>query len=271
MKRIFALLALAGLLPGLARAAPPPSHQTMTYAVYAGGINALATNLTIAIDGAGRYDIALSTQTRGLLGHLAPWHGTFETKGVRPAAAAARASGYQGTAVWRDETQYEGFSYAADGTLASHKVIDHGKDKSPSLDHALADGTTDALTATLNMLDAVALGRLCATGTQDVYDGLRRYKLVFHDEGRDMLPGSQYATYKGPAERCTAEVVPNGGRWHDRPRGWLNIQEQGRQRGALPTVWLARVDANGPAIPVRVKVVTSYGTLFMQLTSYKKD
>jgi hypothetical protein len=60
--------------------------------------------------------------------------------------------------------------------------------------------------------------------------------------------------------------VPDGGKWYQKPRGWLSIQEQGRQKGSLPTVWMAKVNKTGPALPVKIRVVTDYGTLFMHLT-----
>ena len=53
------------------------------------------------------------------------------------------------------------------------------------------------------------------------------------------------------------------------PRGWLSIQEQGRSKGSLPTIWLAKIDKDGPAVPVKLRLKTDYGTLFSHLIDYK--
>ena len=65
------------------------------------------------------------------------------------------------------------------------------------------------------------------------------------------------------------EIKPVAGGWSEKPRGWLSIQEQGRDRGMMPTVWLANVSDDGPAVPVKIRVKTAYGTLFMHLAQYE--
>jgi len=49
----------------------------------------------------------------------------------------------------------------------------------------------------------------------------------------------------------------------------MSIQEQGRERGTMPTVWFAKVQEGQVAVPVKVRVKTDYGTLFMHLTDYQ--
>ena len=73
----------------------------------------------------------------------------------------------------------------------------------------------------------------------------------------------------GPAVACTVEVKPIAGKWHEKPRGWMSIQEQGREKGTMPTVWFAQMAAGEPAVPVKIRVKTEYGALFMHLTSYQ--
>src|SRR5690606_14417519 len=80
---------------------------------------------------------------------------------------------------------------------------------------------------------------------------------------------SDYNLYSGPAKRCTIEVQPAGGKWHDKPRGWFSIQEQGRNKGTMPTIWVASITPDMPAVPVKVMVKTDYGTLFLHLVGYE--
>ena len=67
----------------------------------------------------------------------------------------------------------------------------------------------------------------------------------------------------------TVEVKPIAGRWYEKPRGWLSIQEQGRKLGTMPTVWFAQLKETATVVPVRVRVKTEYGTLFMHMTNYE--
>jgi hypothetical protein len=134
----------------------------------------------------------------------------------------------------------------------------------------LTEGTTDALTAALNVLQQVEKGNECV-GDEEVFDGLRRFKMVFTDKGDEELTPTKYNIFKGPAETCTVEVEPIAGKWYKKPRGWMSIQEQGRVRGSLPTMWAAPLKEGNPAVPVKIKVSTAYGVLFMHLTSFKDE
>ena len=92
---------------------------------------------------------------------------------------------------------------------------------------------------------------------------------MFKEKGTVELKASRWNVYEGSAIECTAEVQPIAGKWHEKPRGWMSIQEQGRERGTIPTVWFAKITEGQPAVPVKVRVKTSYGTLFMHMTKYE--
>jgi hypothetical protein len=115
-------------------------------------------------------------------------------------------------------------------------------------------------------MSALKETNLCE-GRDDIYDGERRFTLIFRDQGAGSLPESRYNAYTGPARVCTVEIEPKGGRWHKKPRGWLSIQEQGRKKGSLPTVWMAQMPGIPFAVPVKIRVKTNYGTLLMHLKS----
>ena len=105
-------------------------------------------------------------------------------------------------------------------------------------------------------------------GSTEIFDGKRRFKLTFAHQGTVQLAKSKYNLYNGPAVECSVEVEPIAGKWYDKPRGWISIQEQGRERGKIPTVWFAQMDEGQTAVPVKVRVKTAYGTLFMHVTEY---
>lgn len=217
----------------------------------------------------GQYSIFFSAQTRGLLGSLVPWEGTFESKGTAYKDGRRLPHFHESIASWQGEREVKTYNYDKKGQFKDITTLyKHKKPKTKVPDKALTEGTTDALTATILVMEHVSDGGNCE-GTSEVFDGKRRYKLIFRHTQFVMLESTRYNAYSGPAVECTVEVEPIAGRWHEKPRGWLSIQEQGRERGLMPTVWLAQVVENAVVVPVRVRVKTAYGTMFMHMTNYE--
>lgn len=246
--------------------AKPSEAQTMYYDVYAGGIHAVKAKLDVDYGKADKYDVKLGAQTIGFLERLVPWRGTFETSGWK--GESDRPELHRSTAIWQGEEELKEYSYGKDGTFKSLKVIEAGEDKSPTeLAPDLVSQTTDVLTSTLEVMKHVQNTGKCE-GTSEVFDGKRRFEMTFKHEMDEVLIPTDYNVYSGETARCVVEVKPITGEWHNKPRGWMSIQEQGRQQGSLPTVWFAKVSDDMPAVPVKIRVKTEYGTLFMHLTEY---
>lgn len=261
----------AGAADGAAKGGVPAVQgQTMVYEVYAGGVNAVTATFDVGYGVERRYNMSLHAKTRGFLEKLVPWSGTFETAGWRMPQGGGRPETHKSTAVWRGENDSKEYNYGKDGSFRSLKAFEAGKDVTPkTIDDALTQGTTDALTAALHAMEGVAEKGSC-NSSAEIFDGSRRYRLVFRQEAEDEMERNRYNIYRGKAMRCSAEVSPVAGKWRDKPRGWMSIQEQGRDKGSLPTVWLAQIDEDTPAVPVKIRVKTDYGTLFMHLVSYEK-
>ncbi len=272
MRKVLTGAVLAGAMyAGLAfpARASDSGLQTLVYEVYAGGIHAVQATLDIDMRKSGRYDVVLGAQTRGLLGKLAPWEGTFETYGWVNENGSYQPELHKSTAVWRGEKETKEYNYSRNGGFQDLVVTD--KDQPPykkDIEQGLTEGTTDALTATLAVMENVGSGKKCE-GSSEVFDGKRRFEMIYRPEKSVVLEPSRYNIYGGPAEMCTVEVKPIAGGWSKKPRGWLSIQEQGRERGTMPTVWMGKVSREGPAVPVKIMVKTQYGALFMHLVEYK--
>ena len=258
------------MMPSIAMAKSPLSkgQQVMQYDVYAGGIHALKSNLAINLSGTDTYSVNLETKTYGLLGKMAPWEGAFNTKGWRT-ETGTHPEKHQSIGVWRGESEKKEYFYNEDKSFQSYIRTKQGKEPQVrKTTDELTKGTSDMLTATLNtMMDITKNGK--CEGTTDVFDGKRRFQLIFKEKQKVELEKSRWNVYTGPAIECTAEVKPMAGKWHEKPRGWMSIQEQGRERGTMPTIWFASITEGQPAIPVKVRVKTSYGTLFMHMTKYE--
>lgn len=241
----------------------------MIYEVYAGGVHAVQAKLDVEFKKNDRYDVQLFAKTRGFLAKLAPWFGTFESQGWVLKGNAYRPEQHKSTTTWRDEEEVKEYNYTKDQKFQGLLITNHGKKTyKKKVDDALTQGTTDVLTATLIAMQAVGEGKDCE-GVSEVFDGKRRFEMVFNHLEREELKPSKYNIYEGEAVKCTVEVKPVAGGWHKKPRGWLSIQEQGRARGTMPTVWMGRLSEDGPAVPVKILVKTAYGNLFMHLAEYQ--
>jgi hypothetical protein len=240
----------------------------MRYDVYAGGIHALQADLNLDQAPKNRYDVSLVAKTYGLLGKLAPWMGEFSSKGWDTEKGFTPEI-HQAVTTWREEEEIKKYNYNKNGKFEGYSLKDDSNDGSVrKTDDKLTQGTIDVLTATLNTMQNISIHNNCE-GETEIFDGKRRFKMVFKEKKKVELTASRYNVYAGPAVECSVEVVPIAGKWREKPRGWMSIQEQGRARGTMPTVWFANMAEGQPAVPVKVRVKTSYGTLFMHLTQYQ--
>lgn len=252
-------------------AAGPQSfdYQTMNYDVYAGGFHAVEGKMTMDYRSKGLYGVFFEAQTHGLLGSLAPWKGSFKSEGWVLGRASLTPELHESISYWRDEKEVKSYNYSKNGTFKNLVTqYTHKKPKKKVPEKELTEDTIDVLTAMMMVMEDVADGKDCE-GTHEVFDGKRRFKLIFKHQRFVMLRKTRYNVYAGPAAECTVEVEPVAGKWHEKPRGWMSIQEQGRDRNLLPTVWMAQVAENAVAVPVRVRVKTAYGTMFMHMTRYE--
>lgn len=243
-------------------------RQQLVFEVYAGGIHAVQAHLDMDLRKKNRYSIILDAHTRGFLGSLVPWEGTFESHG-RASKDTFKVEKHQSTTTWRGEDDIKEYLYNRDGSFKSLHIKEGEKPREKKdVKAEVTNQTTDVLTATLKVLEAYNKTGKCE-GKAEVFDGKRRFEQAFMHQKNVTLTSSKYNIFEGDAAECTVQVTPINGEWSKKPRGWLSIQEQGRERGTMPTVWIGKLSEGGPAIPVKIRVKTAYGTLFMHLAEYK--
>ena len=244
-------------------------HHHFAYEVYAGGLNAFEAEVEFR-QTPKRYHIELDARIKGFLGSMIPWQGRYTTKGWRTDAHSYKPYIHTTSTTWRGETETRSYRYARSGGFQSLTVKDDGEAaRTKEVDNGLADNAVDILSATLNVTKAMANETKCQH-TATAFDGKRRFKLHFRHKNMVDMKANSYNSYNGRAARCIIELVPQGGKWHDEPRGWLLVQEQGRKYGQLPTAWMARLSDKSPAMPVRLEVKTYYGSVVMHLVEYQK-
>ncbi len=268
MKRSIAFfIALIALAAPSARAAD--THQKLGYNIYTGGLKTLSADLEIIQNNPHSYRLQMYARTDGLVKIFKKWNGTMETSGRLTQDGAALPSSHESVSVWPDNTQIKKFAWAGDGELEDLYISEEGATKGlKDIDSGLAGGSVDIMTAALAVMRAVARDGTCGEQTE-VFDGKRRFLLSGIDRGYETLTSSRYNKFEGEALRCEIRIVPQDGDWSENLKGWMSIQEQGKEAGAVPEVWLAQLEDGGPAVPVKIMAKTSHGTFLMHLSEYR--
>lgn len=263
------LLLCLGFILNTAPAKAEDTHH-LVYEVYAGGIHAVQAKVDLNFNTKGRYSAFVGAKTRGFLGSLVPWHGTFESEGWVEKDGRYAPQHHKSIATWRGVDKTKDYLYNRDGSFKSLTVFEGDQEpEKKEIADKVTNGTTDILSATMEVMKFVGSGGDCS-GTSEVFDGKRRFEQKFvHQKHEDLKP-TKYNIFDGRTAVCTVEVKPINGEWSKKPRGWLSIQEQGRKRGTMPTVWMGTVHDGDPAVPVKILVKTAYGALFMHLAEYRK-
>lgn len=268
----FTLLAFLSVNTGFAQdkltkdAPEKPYAIKAEYAVFASGFRTLAATANIREERE-NYATYVTIETDGLLGKLAPWNGILTSTGRFDEVTGQRlTSMHSFDNIWRGSNKRVEQHYDNAGRLIEIRTKeDNRPDEIKSPDPTLINGTTDILSAALEVSRIIKDTGSC-NSSQAVYDGKRRFILSFKEKSREIINASKYTSFDGEAIKCVVEIEPDGGKWRDKPRGWMSIQEQSKKKGTPPLIWFGRATADSEVyIPVKLQVKTSYGTLMLHL------
>lgn len=116
-------------------------------------------------------------------------------------------------------------------------------------------GTLDPLGAILGLL--LQTGAEACAGRATVFDGRRRFDVVFTDRGPGELGFSPYNVYAGEVRECRVTLTPRGG-----------FRRSGRDLEAFPrelTLFLGAGGAGALPLPVRIESESSLGAMIIHL------
>lgn len=241
------------------------SHDlSIAYEIYTGGLHTMSATMNMAMD-KDDYAIDMIAKPRGLVGRLLPWKGKYQSHGLVK-NGYLQPKQHRKTSSWRDETDLTILQYNSHGTLTkANRIETKDGETVRSYDHVfekeLVSNTVDLMTATVHMLQNVTDGKTCDTSIP-VFDGKRRFNMVFTQEGTPVLQSSRLNKYNGASVKCTVEIQPVAG-WKKKKRGYLRIQEASRAKGFLPTIWIGQAYEGGPMVPVRMEIRSEYGAILM--------
>lgn len=242
-------------------AGPAQSEDTdpvvMTYEVYFGGLHVLSAKAELDRTDR-RYRLEAQGETQGILDFFFSWRGHTESVGKfapeGPVPARHRNHGYR-----EDRVRKVALAYDGAGDVAAVLV-----EPPPDLEevNALPDdaefGTIDPLSVIAGLSETLTQGAACS-GVFQVFDGRRRYDLRVTDKGTQNFEANDYSIFHGEARACGIEYELLGGDRKEKSKYVKTARDR--------VVYVGRPLPEAPAIPVRAKIETDFGTVMAHLTS----
>ena len=262
-----AVLAVLGLNP---RTGPSPALAErpgvleLGYLAYLGEIEVARVDIVLEMAPPavrpGPYRMEADVTLVGAMGRLIPFkinaqaEGTADDTGVRPAR-------YRSTISLWETHQAVALTYRPGGAVevASDPPTVEARE---ARENGFVDHTMDPLSAAVAVIHGVVKSGACR-GTMAVFDGARRYDLLFSPVGGAEIAPSETAYYAGPATECAVGAKLLGG-----------FGEFGQGTGLYPAttrLWLAAVVPGGPAVPVRILAENVLGSLRLDLVEVRRN
>ncbi len=263
--RLFNVVPALLIFAGTAHAAEAPVKPSVTldYKIYIGGLEALKATVSIAADST-HYDVEIQAVTAGAIGKVMPWTVDVASKGnvangVLQPLAHIQKNNFQG----KDRSvtlNYDGHG----GFLNRTVVPDANEDQRDPVPPEMTQNTLDIVSGVLEGLRLVDRTGSC-NGKAPVFDGRRRFDLIYSDDGHEALEASSVAFYSGDALKCAVKVEPVAGFWRKNQKKFFSRHMNGQDEVVPIEVYIARVGAAKVEAPVRVESNSPFGPLVMNL------
>ncbi|WP_200479952.1 DUF3108 domain-containing protein, partial [Azospirillum brasilense] len=261
---------VAGLVAGLGAAVtgllPLPAlaqRWQLDYRVHVGGVAVLDARAELTLT-EGRYSVQVNAATDGFLGRLFPWEtqslsvGTVRSDGVSPIR-------HTQSGVLRGSPRTVTLDYGPDGSVRSQVSPPPAEEDRDPVPENLTSQTRDPLSGVLEMLMAGLHGEGCQR-TVPIYDGRRRYDMIFTDRGMTMVGASRHSVFTGAARQCRVSHKPIAG-YERTPRQAFWQRGGGREERPPVDLWIAPVKGAGPPLPVRLETDSGFGGVVIHLTA----
>jgi hypothetical protein len=235
----------------------------LDYKIFIGGLEALSATATIA-SGSDRYEVEIQATTAGAIGKIMPWVVKVSSRGnvtndVLQPVEHTQNNNFQG----KDRSVT--LSYDGHGGFLSRTVKpDANDDQRDEVSADLTRDTLDVVSGVLQGLRTVDRTGSCNSKVP-VFDGRRRFDLVFSDEGHETLEASSVAAYSGDALKCSVKVEPVAGFWRKNQKKFFSRRVNGEDQVVPIEVYVARVGTAKTEVPVRIESTSPFGPLVLNL------
>ncbi|KAA0688829.1 DUF3108 domain-containing protein [Azospirillum brasilense] len=264
---------VAGLIAGIMCAAfaglfPLPAHAQrwqLDYRVHVGGVAVLDARAELTLT-EGRYSVQVDAATDGFLGRLFPWETRSLSVGtVRPDGVAPIRHTQSG--LLRGSPRTVTLDYGPDGRVRTQVSPPPEEEDRDPVPEDLTRQSRDPLSGVVDMMLA-GHGEGCQR-TVPIYDGRRRYDMIFTDRGMTMVGESRHSVFSGAARQCRVSHKPIAG-YERTPRQPFWQRGGGREERPPVDLWIAPVEGAGPPLPVRLETDSGFGGVVVHLTAVRK-
>ena len=233
-------------------------HLSLTYDVYYGGIKATSLEIDITLSDLA-YRLKSRVVARGPFGWITGFIADAMSEGylgdneIRPREHNARSK-------WFGEQRSVALRPGTNGIVDTAVVPLPEKDDRDPVTLTSTIGTLDPLSAFLKAARDIQRNDACEQ-TVPIFDGRRRYNLIFSDTIRTSIKGEHYS---GPVLRCRLDLTRIAGFSH---KPFMPRPKEPPEA----FIWLARINPDVPPIPVRLQVDSSIATTVIHLTGVSRE
>ncbi|MBI3452563.1 MAG: DUF3108 domain-containing protein [Rhodospirillales bacterium] len=247
-----------------ASAADAAKRIGLVYDIYSGGLHVLALDLDLGLGlDTGRYDVTAKISTAGFLAWFLDWNQVTRSEGTLGEGGVAPDL-YRMNATFRGNARMIEIVYR-NGQVAVVRAEPSAKDDGERevVAEAQRRDTLDPMSGVLAVIHATSEGKGC-NGRVPVFDGRRRYDMVFVDRGERQFSASRYSVFDGRAKQCDFVFESIAGFERRRP------ENEERRRLQSGRAWISPVMPGAPATPVRIELDGDWGMTIAHLRDIRR-
>ena len=169
-----------------------------------GAFDASRTTFTYKFD-KNTYEITSNVATNGFFNTLYPFQAIYKTFGkIAQEQLIVQKSNYESKS--RFNTRNKQIFYTADGKPDHQISTKNGKQKLKNFEQPTEPADTFDLQTVIAKLTFQYQHLGFCNSTQSVFDGKRRFEVIFKDEGEETLLPNEYSAFSGKTARCSFQI-----------------------------------------------------------------
>lgn len=173
--------------------------------VFIGSFNASRTDFSYTLSSDG-YEVRSDVRTHGIFDTLYPFEAIYSTTGIIKKKGELQTKNYKYSSKSRFNKRTKELVYDDKGNPIYRLTSKNDKQKKTVIDQAKNEkGTTDLQTVIAELVLQYNKMKFCDS-RMEVFDGKRRYDVIFKDEGEETLSKNKYSPFEGKASKCSMYV-----------------------------------------------------------------
>lgn len=241
--------------------AVPASAETIgaRYDIFTGGFRSLSIQARAAVDESA-YGIEADLKTNGIIDWILRFTQKIESRGTPGQGAATNPNPrlYVSNGTFFGTHRSIRLDYRTDGRIdALLEPPNDDDDGRMPVPEAMKLDTIDPISTFVALNRAAAAGGSPCNAKLPVFDGRRRFNLIFEDDGPTVVEQSHYSVFAGPALRCKVQM--------ERLAGFQLNPRFNARTPRVSILYVARFGESGMWLPVRLESDSSFGLVIGHL------